>query len=703
MRTDYPAPRIPITEKGTTLRTTFVCFLLGWIASSSFAQTHHDLLDARTRDLLNEALSGENAKEHVIQITRYNRVQASRGYRNAAQYVLAQLRSFGFDEKDAYIESYPSDGVIEYQTWQSPSGWDITSGELRMVEPYDERIVGYPEIGMSVMTCSNPGDVTAELVWVGAGTSDMDYAGKDVAGKIVLATGYGGEVHRQAVLQRGARAVVCYLADSRAPLHPDMLQYTGMWPKAEELKKVKFGFNLTWHQGEKLRSLLASGKRVVLHGSVKGIGLEPYFMDIVVAHIRGTDPGGKELVLSAHLDHPKESANDNASGSGAILDMARAMRDLITSGRLARPKHSIRFVWVPEWNGTMAYLDKHTELLGPPLGGKFLANVNMDMVGENLELLHSRMYITRTPGSTPSILDNVMANMAEMMDGMNISTPRGSESVPNCRIGPYGGGSDHMMFIDRKIPGVMMGHSDYTHHTSDDTPDKVDPLELMRSEVIASSAVWVLATMNQDQAMDLLLLGTQDALSQIAAAGRSAYQQQMVTGDSAKGVARYEAANLLQQTFRWESDRLATILDYFRNPGVEAAVRSKQELLAGLHKNLAAEVVVGPMKTAGRVDIRIPVRTTRGPLDFGLPQSKLPERDRAWYLSKEFTLGSDARFELVNFINGRRSVTQIRDLLSAEFGPVSVGVVSQYIDDLVKAGVVRWVSTWTPENGSGAE
>ena len=234
-----------------------------------------------------------------------------------------------------------------------------------------------------------------------------------MAGKFVLATGYGGEVHRQAVLKRGAKAVVCYLDDARALQHPDMLQYTGMWPKADELKKVTFGFNLTRHQGEKLRTMLASGQRVVLHGSVTGKGLEPFFMDIVVAHIRGTEPDGKELVLSAHLDHPKESANDNASGSGAILDMARALRELIASGRLARPRHSIRFLWVPEWNGTMAYLDKHTELLGPPLGGKFLANVNMDMVGENLEMLHSRLIITRTPDSTPSVLDDVVENMTD--------------------------------------------------------------------------------------------------------------------------------------------------------------------------------------------------------------------------------------------------------------------------------------------------
>src|SRR3990170_1136515 len=118
--------------------------------AAALGQPNQNLLDTRTRDLLRESLSGELAKEHVIQITRHHRIQGSRGYRAAAEYVLQQLRSFGFSEKDAYIESFKSDGKAVYQTWQSPSGWDISWGELRMLQPYEERIVGYPEIAMSV-------------------------------------------------------------------------------------------------------------------------------------------------------------------------------------------------------------------------------------------------------------------------------------------------------------------------------------------------------------------------------------------------------------------------------------------------------------------------------------------------------------------------------------------------------------------------
>ncbi len=395
------------------------------IASIAFAQ-EPQLLDPKLQHLFKEELSGELAKEHVIQITRYHRIQGSREYRQAAHYVLDYLRSHGFSEKESGIESFVSDGKATYQTWQSPSGWDITSAELRMVEPYEERIVSYPDVAMSVITYSNAGDATAELVWVGEGTHDSDYAGKDVAGKFVLATGYGGDVHREAVLKYHAKAVVCFLDDDRSKEHPDMLQYTGMWPRTDELGLVTFGFNITNRQGTKLRDILLSGKRVVMHGYVKGIGLEPYFMDVVSAVIPGTGEG--EIDFSAHLDHPKESANDNASGSGAMLDLATTLRRLIDAKALPRPVRTLRFLWVPEWYGTMAYIDAHPELKGPALGGKVLANLNLDMVGENLDLLHSVLYLTRTPSSIPSVLNDVVADMAAAADRTEIRTPRGSES-----------------------------------------------------------------------------------------------------------------------------------------------------------------------------------------------------------------------------------------------------------------------------------
>jgi len=663
------------------------------------AQVQYELLDPHLRDLFHETVSGELAKEHVIQITRHHRIQGSRQYRDAAQYVLAQLRSYGFSAEDAYIESFKSDGKVTYQTWQSPSGWDISSAELRMVAPYDEKIVAYPDIAMSVMTYSNPGDVTAELVWVGSGTSDNDYAGKDVKDKFVLATGYGGDVHRLAVLKYGAKAVICYLDDDRAMEHPDMLQYTGIWPRTEELPNVTFGFNLTKRQGEKLKDMLLSGKKVVMHGWVNGIGLEPYFMDVVVARIRGTQQE-KELILSAHLDHPKESANDNASGSGAILDIARSLKRLLGSKQLSPPKYSIRFLWVPEWNGTMAYVDAHPEIVGPELGGTFLANLNLDMVGENLDLLHSEMGITRTPMSIGSCVNDVVENMAEMVDRMDIRTPRGSLSPFNYRITPYSGGSDHMMFIDRKIPGVMFSHSDYTHHTSDDTPDKVDPVELERSELIALGTTWYLATLTPAEGIEVLDLVRANAAKRLSMLALTTRQYVAAQDKMSVATTWAEAANKFNAAIQNEKDAAASVLTFTDNDKVKIAAQNV-ELNFGTRYQFLFDQVAAQVQEIGynasgippieeNPDTRIPVRLTRGPLDFRLPESKLPAADAAWYSSGDFTLNGDERFELVNFIDGKRTVSDIRNELSAEFSPIPPLVITRYIQDLVRAGVVQW-------------
>jgi len=671
--------------------------LLSAVCHVLSAQSWTPLLDPARRDLLHEALSGELAKEHVLQITRHHRIQGSRGYRDAAQYVLGQLRRAGFSDQDAAIESYPSDGRAAYQTWQSPSGWDITSAELRMVEPNDERIIGYPEIAMSVVTYSNAGDATAELVWVGRGTADADYEGKDVRGKFVLATGYGGGVHRLAVLKYGAAGVVCFLDDDRAREYPDMLQYTGMWPRTDELERVTFGFNLTNRQGTKLRDLLVAGRKVVVRGQVRGTGLEPFFLDVVVATIPGAEPAAGELVFSAHLDHPKESANDNASGSAALLDIARTVRELIDGGRLPRPRRTLRFIWVPEWYGTMAWIDAHPEVAGPALGGRMLANMNLDMVGEHLEILHSSLVLTRTPASLPSAVNDVVANMAEMVDRMDVRTPRGSLSRMNWRVTPYSGGSDHMMFIDRGIPGVMFTHDpDYTHHTSEDTPDKVDPVELERSEIVAAATMLYLSELSPLEGADLVHLAAANGAARLGEAMRHARRRMLAAAGAARQEAWAEARNALVHAARQEREAVRSVLSFSDAAPAKDAVASAERRLgaqgAALTDDLRAAARAAGIPTGDRpraADVRVPVRLTRGPLDFGLPESRLGPERAAWYRG-DMPLGDNARFELVNFIDGRRSVSEIRDALAAEFGPVPLEAVGRYLDDLVSVGVVRW-------------
>ncbi|MDA2935258.1 DUF4910 domain-containing protein [Acidobacteria bacterium AH-259-D05] len=621
----------------TTSPITLVALVAGLVLSGVIAAQSKEnfLLDQQTLSRLQQELSGELAKEHVVAISQYHRIPGSSGYTEAARYVLQQLHGFGYR---AWIESFPAEGRILYQTWQSPPGWNIESGELRMIQPQNELVVSYSENPMSVMTYSNPGQVRAELVDVGVGTSDEDYQEKEVEGKLVLATGDCGEVHRLGVLKYGAAGVVCYLDDERASEYPDMLHYTEWLPRSDEMDRLTFGFNLTSQQGQKLKGLLNEGKRVVLEAKVEGRGVEFGSLDVVVTLIPGIEKPDQELLYIAHLDHPKHSANDNASGSAAILDIARTLRALIDEGKLPPPKRTIRFLWVPGMYGTMAYVDAHPEIKGPELGGNVLAGLNLDMVGENLELLHSRLNITWTPQSISSVVTDVTARMAEYVDRLDVANP-GHLSNFNYRVLPFSGGSDHVVLNDGMIgvPSVRLGHwPDFTYHTNQDTPEKVDPIELKRSELIAAATFWYLANLSERQSLELtnlvaakaqgrIAIDTQRASSWLLEAPVDRLEEMYNEGkrvitfglereqqglNSALYFAPFESTRRLVQTWNQTLDNQSQVI--IRT--LQALVRQRGGSLSFSQERTYEEREAASW---------IPSRTTRGPLAHDLPQSQV--------------------------------------------------------------------------------
>jgi hypothetical protein len=149
-----------------------------------------------------------------------------------------------------------------------------------------------------------------------------------------------------------------------------------------------------------------------------------------------------------------------------------------------------------------------------------------------------------------------------------------------------------------------------------------------------------------------------------------------------------------------EKQVMASILYFNDASDVQTAVKAMQEMLGTQHVSLATGLrtlaqscgldasAVSPFEP--KVDGRIPLRLTRGPLSFSLPESNLPEPERAWYRSPDFPLHGDARFELVNLIDGKRTVSDIRNALSAEFTSFKTEAIARYLEDLVKVGVVKW-------------
>ena len=82
------------------------------------------------------------------------------------------------------------------------------------------------------------------------------------------------------------------------------------------------------------------------------------------------------MLLTAHLCHPRPSANDNASGVAALLAAAGCWPTLPGGGGCA-----VRFLWGPEFLGIAAYLHDVVHAGRAPVP---VLALNVDMAGEDV-------------------------------------------------------------------------------------------------------------------------------------------------------------------------------------------------------------------------------------------------------------------------------------------------------------------------------
>jgi hypothetical protein len=657
------------------------------------------LLEGKELALLESELSGEQAKAYVTAISGYHRLVGTPGYVEAARYVLEKLHNSGFR---ASIESFPADGRISYQSWQSPPGWNVESAELRVVRPKKSLVVSYPDSPMSLIPYSKTTEIQEALVDVGTGLLDRDYEGKGVGGKLVLATGDPGPVHRIAVLKYGAAGVVSFPDDPIAREKADMFRFREWRPRSEELDRVTFGFNLTNAQGQSLRDQLNKKVGVVLGVKIVGRGVEFGSLDVVTATIPGSENIQQELLFIAHLDNAAPSANQSASGSAALLDIARALKALIDTGKLPVPKRTLRFVWVPRLIGTMAYIEAHPELRGPTLGGRVLGGINLDAVGSNLELLNTTLNISEPPRSLSSVLPDVIERVASYVDKKD-GRVASQESRFNYRMVPFGGRSDHLIFNDGTIgiPVVNMTQwPDETRNTSQDEPQNIDAVELERVELISTAAIWYLANLTEEQSLTLTNRVAAGAQKRMASDTHKASELVLQAPVNRLDEMYNEGKRILALSLEREQKTLEDIL--YVAPGdltrrmvqtwnqtldnqSQIIIRTLQGLLRQRGGNLSFSQ---RMTTEAReASAWIPSRLTRGPLADGLPQSMLTEAEKTWYETPEAR--SLDTYLLVSLIDGRRTILDIRNDLSALTRSVSIAAVTRFVQDLVKSRLVE--------------
>ncbi|UCF10657.1 MAG: DUF4910 domain-containing protein, partial [Candidatus Bipolaricaulota bacterium] len=428
--------------------------------------------------LLGREISGVRAKDVVLRIAQHHRIQGSPGLLDAAQELQGLLAEA---EIDAVLHRYPADGASAALGWTSPPYWTVRGGVLELQGDEPRTLVRFDEIPQAVVAHSPGGLAEGELVHVGEGVHDEDYEGKDLRGRFALAYGRARE-DAVASAGRGAAAVVIYPTGARAAIDYDLVQYVSIFPTAEEMHGMPLAFSVSRHIADDLLAKLNDGP-VRLKGSVDAdLGAGP--LPVLEAALPGLQPELREVLLTAHLCHPRQSANDNASGSGTLLEVARSLRRLAKSGSLPL-RRTVRLLWVPEFYGTLFWAEARRELID-----RVLYALNLDMVGQSPERVGQPFCVSRVPSSVAGFVNAWFAPLLRRIAGdERMVSPHGTRRAMHWLLTPPSGGSDHLVFNDRPFhrPAVMFGHGDPFWHTDLDLADLVDPTELKRVAVLTAA------------------------------------------------------------------------------------------------------------------------------------------------------------------------------------------------------------------------
>jgi aminopeptidase YwaD len=698
-----------------------LCLVIVFFALCAFGQ--QPFLSIREWTMLRDESSGAAPYENLRYLTGLHRVPATPEFDQAAQFILQRAREYGL--ADAHSEQFPIDGNKNYGLMRSYLGWTVEEGRLWEMRPQHILLGDWKTDPIRLADYSHSADVETELVDVGDGGREADYSGKDVRGKIVLADGVLARVQELAIVQHGAAGIVSDMPNQTTA-------WSGLdttivrWGHLEARQTSGFAFMVSRQTAEALRSRLRNGEHIILNAHVKAT-VGPGHWTVVSATIPGTDPMAGEIVYSCHLDHERPGANDNGSGCVTILESARVLAHLIGSGQLPRPKRTLRFTWGPEVEGTMAFLATH-----PEIKQRLRANIHMDMVGGDLFKNKSVFHVTGTPWSLPSFVTDVGAVFLDTIrnaasgyaagetsaeDGI-VETRAGGPGTRNelfADVTSYSSGSDHDDYDSSTIAVPSLYLRDWPDiyiHTDHDSLDQIDATKLRRIALLGAASGYVYASVTAQQLLTLLPFLTAQAETRVAQAFGPA--QELVNDPRLDaGVAWYEARNLMNQTLRREIAALHSLVEFTRGSADADAQAAKvlAEQAANFQNSLDAQAKLRGAKGMSPIAPwaddagarRVPLRIGEfGPLTYQNDNVLLARLGKERY-GKIKLINADATqllnvrdqselyaYEIVNFIDGKRSVGEIRNAVSAEYGPLPINLVSDYLDACAEAGVIQW-------------
>jgi hypothetical protein len=593
-------------------------------------------------------ISGDIAYEHVRWFTHYHRpMGGSEGFEAVARYVEEKAREYGLEDV-RYIK-------LETTT----RSWTQKLGELWLIEPEERRLAFTPEVALSLADYSRTTRIDgADLVDVGDGVAEDDYAGRDVKGKVVLASGSLARVMEEAVWKRDALGVVAF--SHGRPDHPDQVPWMRIpVENADKSKEGTFAFVLSQRDGLRLRRQLTSLKSGAfrVRARVESIFHDPSWEAIVEAVIRGTEVHDQDIVLTGHLQVEKFSANDDASG----------------------------FVTRPPASRASALGDVVESIVEALVQG----NTGYLAAGQARQTARGGDPSPTTPEETPF--------------SRPIFARLGTRERYDARVVPFHNNTDHQVFNLGiiGIPAVTFTNwpDDYIH-SSDDDLWQIDPTQLERNAVAVAAIAWYLATAGEAEQPALAAEVYGRALERLSRDATVAMQ--MISGlrsvamPAEHATAYGRARTLVRQSARRERRTIESVRRLAPAPYVVDRLLlqfpSEGEAEARLAGAYAA--VTGNSRPPWRISPRERELAARVPRPAATVKAFLEGRPA---LKRPPGLHPLMAYEALNFVDGKNSYLDIYQAVAAQadaagewyYGAVTLDDIVNLLESAEKAGMIR--------------
>ena len=391
-------------------------------------------------------ISGLNIKKNVEELCRIapDRFVGTEGDKKAIEFVKGRFQELGLELMET---------PIRVPTWRE------TKPPVIRILATGEELEG---ISASFGVSTPPGGITAEMVLVRDGKEE-DYVGKDVEGKIVILTeetlGFSKfwmGTYADRAARKGAVGVIL--------IHPMPWPYRVSMEAGNSSIANRFCERqiptvcISGIEGLKLMHALGRGDTEIYFETSNEVA--PSESVVISAFHRGTELPHERVAFLAHRDNAcGAGANDNGSGTGALLELARVLSK-------TRPKRTFEFISSTAEEGVTAGIWQYIEAHKEDLRKNMKVALDMDMIGVGGAPI--QVDVGHWPDAEPQehpkwLLEMVESVAAEMGYGFN-------------RLTCQWGYPEEGRFNAIGVPSTVLWQTDDPYyHSIHDAPDHLNP------------------------------------------------------------------------------------------------------------------------------------------------------------------------------------------------------------------------------------